>query len=344
MKEKELDNLTYLKTIMTILVVLYHSCLFFKNNWFTYVEPVYSANYIIYFASWLATFQTRTFTMISGFLYYYLKNIKGKYNDPKKDIKKRFKRLIIPLFCASIFWAIPFNIIFFKPNLWSIIKNYLLMYQPSQLWFLPMLFIIFCLFIFWGKKLKYTKKELIIVSSCSITLGFILYSLHINYFQISRSILYISYYYLGCYLAKRRIENNLQFNLKKSIIILLSCIIVYIIFQFIQNYNIKLINVTIDYIMNFISLLEVYAIYVLSNIFFNSLKIKKRKVCSALETNGMGIYIFHQQLIFLTILLLNGRVHPIIQVLLSWIICLSISTIISMILKKNKRIKFALGL
>ena len=34
--------------------------------------------------------------MASGYIFYYLKYNKGKYNNPKEDIKKRFKRLIIP--------------------------------------------------------------------------------------------------------------------------------------------------------------------------------------------------------------------------------------------------------
>ncbi len=78
-----------MKTIMMVVIVLYHSMLFFGGKWFEYVNQTYNADYLYNIAIWPNTFHIQVFTMVSGFSFYYLKNEKNKYNNPRKDIKKR---------------------------------------------------------------------------------------------------------------------------------------------------------------------------------------------------------------------------------------------------------------
>ena len=73
MKDTKLNDISFIKTIMMVIIVFYHSCLFFGDNWFTYESPVYSANYLYMFAKWLNTFHIHTFVMASGFFVLLLK-------------------------------------------------------------------------------------------------------------------------------------------------------------------------------------------------------------------------------------------------------------------------------
>lgn len=104
---KRLDNIALIKTLMMIAVVLGHSLVFFGGTWFTVIEPSHIEGWMKGIASWMNTFHIQAFTMASGFLFYYLKKEKKRYNNPKKDIKKRATRLLVPYIFACALWAIP---------------------------------------------------------------------------------------------------------------------------------------------------------------------------------------------------------------------------------------------
>lgn len=58
----------------------------------------------------------------------------------------------------------------------------------------------------------------------------------------------------------------------------------------------------------------------------------------------MGIYLFHQQIIYLTIIPLNGKVHPLVQVMISFLIAIFSSSILVHILQKSKILEKLYGL
>lgn len=149
--KNRLSAIKNLKTMMMLVVVLYHCCLFFTGNWFHRVRPVYSAGYITFFSGWLNTFHVQTFTMASGFLFYYQRTEQGKHKqDALQDIRRRGRRLLRPYCVTAITWVIPFYIYYNGVDLTEIVKKYFLGYAPSQLWFLLMLFWIYgiCYFLF----------------------------------------------------------------------------------------------------------------------------------------------------------------------------------------------------
>ena len=73
-------------------------------------------------------------------------------------------------------------------------------------------------------------------------------------------------------------------------------------------------------------------------------KISRTKLWKLLIENSFGIYLFHQQIIYLTIILLNGRVLPIVQVFLSFSIAIVVTSFMVIILRKFKitRLLFSL--
>lgn len=330
--KKELKEISLLKTVMMLTVVLYHSCLFYKGDWFTYVEPVYHSNYIKFFTFWLSTFHIQTFTLASGYLFFYLKTIR-KNLDIKEDIKKRAKRLLLPLICTEILWVIPFYIYYNGFNVKTIIGKFILLESPSQLWFLPMLFLIFIFYSLTYKKIKFSYKNLIITYLCTVTISTFLDKININVFNIANAIRYSLYFYLGGYIFYNRDKIN-----KKNIKILIICTSILLIYAIMsQALNIKMMKYLNIFLIPILSCLESTLLYKFADYIVN---IKKRKFnnkfYNLLQENCFGIYLFHQQIIYVVIILCNGLVYPIVQCFITFIIFLICALAISVILRKNE--------
>ena len=338
--KKQLKEISFLKTIMMLSVVLYHSCLFFKGSWFTYSSPVYDANYINVLSFWLNTFHIQTFTFASGFIFFYLKSI-GKYKDPKVDIKNRTKRLLLPLVFAEIFWIIPFYIYYYGFNISTIIKKFILLESPSQLWFLPMLFLVFVFFYNFYNKINFSFKNIIFIYIITFIIGTILSRLNLNYFNICNAVRYSLYFYLGGYIHENKEIINNKYLYVISIFAIL--IIGYLIFS--QTRNIAILKYIDMLVTPILSCLEAILLYKMSDYIVNTKRVNlDNKIYALLQENSFGIYLFHQQIIWITITIFNGIVHPIIQCILSFIISLVCSLIISIVLKNIKVTKKCLGL
>ena len=114
MEANKLNNISFIKCFMIIVVVLCHSCSFYTNEWFTTIVPVYNSNFFSTIAKIFGTFHVQALCMSSGFLYFYLRSEKGKYVNIKSNIVSKIKRLIIPYVTMCIVWVIPISIYFFN--------------------------------------------------------------------------------------------------------------------------------------------------------------------------------------------------------------------------------------
>lgn len=144
-RQTELNNCTFVKTVLMILVVLYHSMAFWTGGWFTAVltdaEPG-----LTMVTRWMNTFHIYGFALVSGYLFYYLKEEKQKYAEFWPFVVNKAKRLLIPYLFVSVIWVIPVGFFFYRYDALTILKNYALAQSPSQLWFLVMLFFVFVIF------------------------------------------------------------------------------------------------------------------------------------------------------------------------------------------------------
>ena len=77
---------------------------------------------------------------------------------------------------------------------------------------------------------------------------------------------------------------------------------------------------------------------------FTDQKLKDLAVYKMFENNSFGIYLFHQQIIYFIILIFNYILNPIITIVLSFILSITISNFMVLILQKNKFTKFIFGL
>ena len=339
MKEKKLQNISFIKCTMMLAVVLYHSMLFFSNNWFTCYIPVYKSQIFNYLSMFFNTFHIQTFTMASGFLYFYLK--KENNRNIKQNIVKRARRLIIPYLFTCILYVIPICYYFFRYSIKDIFIKYFLMTSPAQLWFLIMLFLIFVFFEFFGKYIKFNKKYFVCIYFFSTIMGLLLSYKNINYFQLSRVFSYILYFYLGGYIY---MYNDKVTNKHKNILIMCSFVLLICIFLF-TNSNNMFLKYGALLIEPLLSCCEVSLIYIFSTKFIKTHNtIPKTKFFKLLEKTSFGIYLFHQQIIYFVIMLLNGKVYPFTLVLISFVISLTFSLIVTLLFQKNKTLKFLFGL
>ena len=113
------------------------------GTWGPYA-PASEAPILGYTSGWLHTFHIYTFTLISGYIFCYIKHERGGYQKYSSFICNKAKRLLVPYLFSAIVWAAPIHAFFFGTD--DLVKKYVFGFAPSQLWFLLMLFWVFVIF------------------------------------------------------------------------------------------------------------------------------------------------------------------------------------------------------
>ena len=139
--KKTLENCTFCKTVLMFLIVLYHSMIFWNGEWFT-ANPIRQSKVLSYITLWLGNFHIYAFVLISGYIYC-AKYLTEDNMDFLPFIKKKAKRLLVPYSFTALFWVVPITNLFLHLSQNDIFTRYILAENPSQLWFLIMLFDVF---------------------------------------------------------------------------------------------------------------------------------------------------------------------------------------------------------
>ena len=333
-KNYYLGTFNYVKTIMMLLIILYHSmALWLPEGWFN--QPPKQENLIIStMAQWLNLLHVYVFTFVSGYIYKVLRFEQGKYATFFCFIRNKIKRLLYPYIGVSVFWCIPFYMYFFKANIKDVVIKFLLGYSPSQLWYLLMLFFLFLLIygtgrLFCNIKLKFL--YLICFSIYGIYVG--LSAFIILPFQIFTALKYMPFFILG--MNYEEIINAHKWN---TICLLAFNIILFAIWSICQGelLYIKIIKSSIAYFVSITGILfSIKFIFSIKNIsFFES------SLYRFLQRNNFRLYLFHQQIIWMIIDLLNGKVSPWLIVAVNFIFSISVVSIFIMLIEymKKKRI------
>lgn len=70
--DKQIENCSFIKFVLMLCVVAYHSIVFWSGNWFT-KNPVFQSDFLNHLSQWLNSFHIYGFTLISGYIFSYLK-------------------------------------------------------------------------------------------------------------------------------------------------------------------------------------------------------------------------------------------------------------------------------
>lgn len=339
--QNKLDNCTFVKTILMIFVVLYHSILFWGGgSRLENIPVIYESKFLSILAAWLNTFHIYGFTLISGYIFQYLKYEKDKYQLFFPFIVNKAKRLLVPYVFVAIVWIIPITYTLFSYSPEDIILKYVLCTSPSQLWFLWMLFDVFALV--W-LLCKWLKNDLITIGiSCVFWLiGYVFGALFPNIFCIWTAFNYLPFFILGMKLREKK--DCLLYRIPVCVIVFIQ-LVLFCVYQMTSDLTgiiiFKLINLISFYGAHVFGALM--AFFVLQ-CFASKVEWKKNKVFMFLSKNSMTIYLFHQQIIYFTILWLNGKVNPYVNSLINFGVALFLSCLISILLMKFKVTRILIG-
>lgn len=201
--EKILENCTFVKTILMIIIVAYHSMLFWGGQWFTVQQVVIKSNILKYITVWLNTFHIFGFTLVSGYLFEYLKHENNRYQEFLSFLINKTKRLLIPYLFVAFFWIIPNIKIWHLYTNHQIINKFVLCTGPSQLWFLWMLFDVFII-IYLINKCVMNDQLAFLISIISWAIGFIGNKCYPNIFCIWTALTYLPYFIIGMKIREKK--------------------------------------------------------------------------------------------------------------------------------------------
>ncbi len=332
-----LQNVNFAKSILMLCVIAGHSALFWSGNWFTIESPLIKSSSIGDFGLWLGTFHTYSFTLLSGYIYSYIIN-RGGYSRYKDFLVKKFKRLIIPYIFVSVFWVIPICCFFYHYSILDIINNYVFGRSPQQLWFLLMLFDVFAIFHILITEIS--NRIYVVLPLCLLCyILSLLIPVEYNYFQIVTSLQYILFFAIG-YLMW--IKRNMCFR-SKAISLAKWPFLCFLVIIDIGLF--MLLKKDIGFRTLILSLLNFEgAITFSSLLMFVGKKINTERACwKILEKHSFTMYLLHQQIIFVSIVLLNGLICPSIHLVLNFVISTAVSLVISVLLHRNSLLRILLG-
>lgn len=340
-KDEELHQVTVLKTVMMLCVLFYHVLLALQGNGWGGIRKDCSNidTNIRYVAAWLNSFHIQTFTFASGYLFYMIRYENDGYRDIKNDLLKRWMRLMFPFYAVSLLWAIPGQIFAYGFSWNMIIKDFILEIAPAQLWFLPMLYLVYLVFYFFSDLIERVPVHIVLILYAVIYVTKVVLGkfIPLGVFQISSTIEYLLYYYIGFIIRKK--TQNKGGKIRTFVIVFAAFILEFMyLFMYFKIENLIIAEIFRPIACSF----QVLAVLEFAKI----VKIERLnylKGFNKISYNSMGIYLFHQQILYLTMRILSN-VPPTLFVVLNFIFAFLISNIITNSLRKTKMGKLILGI
>ena len=322
-----------------LVVVAYHCMFFWNGTWFT-KNPIVESKVLAILSLWMNSFHIYGFTLVSGYLFYFLKCERGKYSNFLPFTLNKVKRLIVPVVFISSFWAIPFTIHYLHTEIVEIFRRYALGISPSQLWFLLMLFFVFMLFYPLTNFFKRYNVRGALIVLVIYSIGFVGMMVLPNIYQIFTACTYLPMFWLG---FKIRQYSSQRLMKVSAFIWIVADVLLFSLVQYISEFNntfIKLLNVGLTFLLHIIG--AIMAFVVLQKL-ANRVNWNESKIFTLLSKNSMPVYLFHQQIVYVFIAALNGKINPYFHVGITFVATMTISLLISTLLMKFKWTRFLLG-
>lgn len=346
-KKEHLNEVILIRIFAILSVVVGHSIIVY-TGWGWYTMPVSSA-FLDKTKELIDIYQMPLFISLSGYLFYYLKIESGKYANFNLFLQSKFQRLLIPYIVVGIFYMIPLRIFGNyaayegKPLLNIIFYDLLIGNDPGNLWFLPVLFIIFIVFFFYA---TYTFKK----NNSFIFFHFIIFfmislvSYRVpNILFVSRAMYYAIFFFFGFQLFSFR-----DILIKRSLPILITSGILQFSSQVSQNFTLpsniytRAFSDSIVLFASMFSCLFFYTLFIKINELYQELA-KNNKV-NFIDKNSFGLYLFHSPLIYPILdYFTKFRINPLLFSLMNFITIASISLLLAEVLSRSRHLKFIVG-
>ncbi len=281
------------------------------------------------------TWHIYAFTLISGYIFYYIKYEKGGYQKYLPFLGNKALRLLVPYVFIAAVWVVPINVCLMPDE--SIIQKFILGTSPRQLWFLLMLFWVFA--IFWLISNIVNRKSLL---GCVIVcIAYCVGLFAPSYFCFSRGLQYLLFFYIGFMLRKCDLGNKVLYKIP-SIVYLVADIGLFVICELLDGYEgivLKALSLGCKVLLHMIGAVSAFILLQrLVNRFSNG-----NKVIDFFGKHSMVVYLVHQQLIYFSIGWFNGVVPPVILVLINFVFSLAVSTVFSVLMHTAKISRVLIG-
>jgi len=305
-KQIELANCNFCKTILMLCVVLCHSMAFWSGQWFTAHSPVISCPALGQIADWMGTFHVEAFTIVSGYIFAYLRFERKRYDSLDALLKNKAYRLLIPYIGIGLLWIVPFGIFLFGQQPLMAIKGIFLGTTPYQLWFLLMLFWVFVFSYLLCGLYRKNRWLTIGVALGLYAVGTAGMALIPNFLQLFSGMQYCLYFFIG--MEIRRYSIRYDWRVWITICVLLVLNLVFFELGKIQGEGmiwsaIRIVCTMLSRIFG--SIMAFIGLQALAR-----LTRPENKLYKLLERMSFQIYLVHQQIIYLLLITFNGMLHP----------------------------------
>ncbi|MBU3160809.1 acyltransferase [Clostridium frigoris] len=349
-KQGYLNNISLLRVFAILIVVLGHSMVVYQYNWGIYT-PLIKSSFFNSLKNYIDIFQMPLFIFISGYMFYYCRRECGKYKNTSKFSFDKTKRLLVPYLCVSILYVLPIRMLtnykaYSDNNALEVFYKYILTGLDSgHLWYLIAIFEIFIVFYLFEPIINKlgTPASFIIIACANI----ISYKFP-HVFQISTSIHYFMFFYLGYIIRKNEKAFAYEFKGNRNIILIsasfiLQFLLLIISLKISNNNLICTLSKNLVYLFSNISS-AIFYFLALSTISFKYKSLNSNKILKFLDKESYAIYLFHSPLIYIMLkYIANKNISPFIVVPSFFVIILFGSLGISYIIKKTQILKFMIG-
>ena len=240
----------------------------------------------------------------------------------------------------SIIWVIPNEILFKEYDTTTIFHAFVLGEAPNQLWFLLMLFGVFILF--WpARKLAIKKPFLTVLYVFILYVCGLIGSNYIhNVFQIWTACQYVLFFYLGFIYYEWR---DKFIGKVSPLIWLFIDILLFVTYEFMQSSSTIL---SMTHLLNGIVLRIVGCVMAVEVInYLLPKQISEGSVLSKISRKSMGIYLFHQQIIYYSLFVSCYKLEypPIICIIINFMLSTTIAYLIATVLSKWRVTRVLIG-
>lgn len=278
---------------------------------------------------------------IGVWLYLCSQTLRGGYSEFLPFLKNKAKRLLVPYCFAMAAWVAPISALLFEWDITKLVQKYLFCINPSQLWFLWMLFWVFV--ITWPLWKLFSEQKILgaAISLIFYCLGIVGQKLFPNAFCIWTAFMYVPFFYIGIRMRYNRENNNGK--ILPWWLWLISDLAIWGLYQYVSKVS-GVIGLLLGIAVNF--LLHVVGAIMAFEVFqqlAQSINWRDSKIFISLSNYSMPMYLFHQQIIYFPIVLLNGKINPYLHGSLNFVIALLGSYLLGWILMRFQGTRILLG-
>ena len=243
-----------------------------------------------------------------------------------------------------IIWVAPISAYFFDWSFEHLIKKYILCIDPSQLWFLWMLFGVFA--VIWPLRWLMMKKPIIgwMIAICFYLMGIVGRKAIPNVFCIWTAFQYMPLFFVGMRIRSKeeRVEKLIIEQIPWYCWIIVD-VIVFAGTRLVAAQNGLIWNIARMVLIFVLHVVGAIMAWALLNSMASHVHWKKSKMFIKLSTYSMPMYLFHQQIIYFTISWLNGKVNPWINAGINFVGAVAGALLISSIMMRWKVTRFLIG-